>query len=166
MPEFTESIEIYAPAERTFEYLRDPTHLPEFVPSMTEATPLAGGSRVRVRGSGRALSADANGRWEVDHRKMRVTWGADGRDYHGSLTVSRAGQASRVDALLHFGEYTAEEIEPGGEREWQAVIGGELALALRALKAVIERGGAVVTPGAPARPASEGASSWSPPRER
>lgn len=151
MPDFTASIDIFAPADRVFDYISDVTHLPEYSPIVTRAESQPFSNRVQVRGEANGRPFDVGGIWRLDRAAMRVEWTADSNpDYGGSLGVTREGRACRVDGLLRFRVWTPEEIKQGGEREWQLLVQHDLEQTLHTLKEILERRGRVSTPAAAA----------------
>jgi hypothetical protein len=140
MPEFTASIDIFAPAERVFDYIRDVGNLPSFTPTMTHAELQADGRRVFVAGESGDGPYDVDGSWHEDRKDMRVTWGSDGdRDYCGSLQVVRNGRGSRVDALIRFAGFDhVDSPHKGSEKVWREAAEKGLAAALQNLKGLLE----------------------------
>lgn len=103
MPEIERSIEVDAPPERVFAYLRDVRHLPAFFEHMTHAEP-AGPGEVRVEADifGDGVGGEAG--WEVDEDARTIAWRSErpGSDYHGWLAVAERRDGSEVRLGLHM----------------------------------------------------------------
>lgn len=147
MPDFTASIDIHLAADHAFDYIRDVTLLPSYTPFISHAEALGVGDRVRVIGEASGRRFESAGEWRVDRQAMRIEWTADSNlDYGGSLTVTRVGHDSRVDALLSFRVWSQEQLKHHSEREWEKIIQSELDGVLHKLKRVLERRGPAVMP--------------------
>ena len=106
--EFEESMRIDAPAPQVFDFVSKVQNLPKYLPT-TRTAKLEPGGRVRVQGQAEGHSYDADGYLRADREHLRLEWGADERDYKGSLEVTPRGkQASEVRVHLSFHRSGAE----------------------------------------------------------
>ena len=94
--EFERTVTVNAAADAAFEFLTDPSNLPQYVATMVKAEPLSGGLlRVAADVQGRHEEGDAQIR--VDRAGRRMDWsGPSESGYSGWLQVSASGDASSV----------------------------------------------------------------------
>lgn len=90
---------VAADAAAVYDALRDPGQLAQFVPQLTAIEP-RGEEKVEVeaRYDGHAQHGEA---WlRTDDERRRVSWGAEGSDYHGWIQVDPDGEGSRLTLFL------------------------------------------------------------------
>ena len=102
MPEYTDKIEVAAPADAVFKFVSDIKNLPKYLPTVHNAHPQQG-ERVAVDGEANGHPYNSDGWFKVDHEGKTMTWGSDGEnDYSGKMTVSGSGDGATVTCALHF----------------------------------------------------------------
>jgi carbon monoxide dehydrogenase subunit G len=110
MPITDESIVIPVPPEEVFDYLNDPTHLPEFDATILTSE-LEGDGPVRVgsrfRGKSKILGRTFDWVVEVtenDRPTKQAIKSVEGKiDFTGTYTLTREGEGTRLDYRLESG---------------------------------------------------------------
>jgi uncharacterized protein YndB with AHSA1/START domain len=111
LPDFERQVTVAVDPDTAFDYVADPSHLPQFVATMTEARRQPGRQRTELH-----VAAEVNGRHEEGDTRFRadrwsrsVDWGTP-PDYRGSMRVHPAGEdGSRISLHLRVRD-------PRGER--------------------------------------------------
>lgn len=102
MSDYTDSIDVHAPADAVFRFVSDLENLPRYLPTVHQAQ-AQGTGRVALDGvaDGHPYHSDGWFRAEPDVRRLR--WGSDGEnDYSGQLEVAGSGSAAKVTCTLRF----------------------------------------------------------------
>jgi ribosome-associated toxin RatA of RatAB toxin-antitoxin module len=101
MPDFERSITVPVDPDTAFDYVSDPSHLPEFVATMTGARRRPGQQRSELH-----VTADVGGRHEEGDTRFRadrwsrsIDWGSH-PDYRGTMRVERSGETGSEISLL------------------------------------------------------------------
>lgn len=111
MPDFERSITVAVDPDTAFDYVSDPSHLPEFVATMTGARRRPGQQRselhVTAEVGGRREEGDT--RFRTDRWSRSVDWGSH-PDYRGTMRIEGAGEAgSRISLLLRIRDPRGEQ---------------------------------------------------------
>jgi uncharacterized membrane protein len=102
MPEYTDRIEVNAPADAVFAFVADVENLPKYLPTVHQAHS-QGGERIEVEGEANKHPYKSDGWFKVDQSGKAMTWGSDGEnDYSGKMKVSGDGSRATVECSLHF----------------------------------------------------------------
>ena len=102
MPDYTDSIDVTAPADAVFKFVSDVNNLPKYLPTVQGAKSQTG-ERVEVDGEANGHHYHSDGWFKVDAGAKTMTWGSDGEnDYSGKMTVSGDGSGSKVECSLRF----------------------------------------------------------------
>jgi len=101
MADYERTVELPAPADRTFASLADPANMPKYVAMMTTAEPKGGGTvHVAAEVQGRHEEGDAH--IHADRARRRLEWGGEGEGgYRGWLQVEPSGDGSTVTVHIH-----------------------------------------------------------------
>ncbi|MCW2665683.1 MAG: Polyketide cyclase/dehydrase [Frankiales bacterium] len=138
MSEHEASRVVQAPRDTVFALVADPARLPEWLPTVQEATPSLTGEGtevVDVEGEAGGSHYQDRGYWRPEAVQLRVEWGSPSRGgaaapYAGWLQVAdQAGGGCEVTAHLSFFD---ESVRPDG-------VEAGLAQALNALAGLVER---------------------------
>lgn len=102
MSEYSESIDVQAPAKTVFGFVSDVKNLPLYLPTVHQASRQTG-EQVALDGEANGHPYHSQGWFKTDEGAMRLRWGSDGEnDYSGELRVTASGNAARVTCTLHF----------------------------------------------------------------
>jgi uncharacterized membrane protein len=102
MPDYSDRIDVTAPADAVFKFVADINNLPKYLPTVHGAKP-QGTERVEVDGQANGHSYHSDGWFKVDESAKSMTWGSDGEnDYSGMMKVSGDGSKSQVECTLKF----------------------------------------------------------------
>jgi hypothetical protein len=104
MPDFERHVTVAVDPDTAFDYMADPSHLPDFVSTMTGARRDPGRERTRLH-----VSAEVSGRHEEGETRFRtdrwsrsIDWGST-PDYRGTMRVEPSGAtSSRISLLLRI----------------------------------------------------------------
>ena len=140
---YEQSTTISASPEEVFAHVSDVSHLPEFLPPITQASerPLSEGHRF-----------ENDGWFDADAAALTLAWGAQTeRTYSGRLTVTPDGDGSRVSVVLDFGEQGQDDRiqAQSGDRD---PLGEAFDATLQSLKNQVEGTGGEVVPPPPPGP--------------
>ncbi|WP_288799296.1 hypothetical protein ACF3NS_02080 [Arsenicicoccus cauae] len=137
MSEHRRTVTVHAPADVTFGYLRDPRHLPDFMPRMRRVEPHDDGTvtvtAVVTPDGTRELEVQGTAWLEVDQEARAMRWGSERHSYRGSLTVG--GDVARD---VERATESTVEISLSTEHGDPATIDAGLDRALEAIAARIE----------------------------
>ena len=102
MPEYTDTIDVSAPADAVFKFVSDVENLPKYLPTVHHAHPQAG-ERVEVEGEANGHAYNSDGWFKVDEASRTMSWGSDGEnDYSGKMTVTGDATSAKVACSLRF----------------------------------------------------------------
>ena len=102
MAEYTDRIDVAAPADAVFTFVSDIENLPKYLPTVHHAHPQTG-ERVEVDGEANGHPYHSDGWFKVDEAARTMTWGSDGEnDYSGRMSVTGDGSKSEVECSLKF----------------------------------------------------------------
>ncbi len=102
MAEYTDRIDVAAPADAVFKFVSDIGNLPKYLPTVHGAH-AQNGERVAVDGAANGHDYHSDGWFKVDESARTMTWGSDGEnDYSGRMTVSGDPKAATVECALRF----------------------------------------------------------------
>ncbi|MBV9784841.1 MAG: SRPBCC family protein [Acidisphaera sp.] len=102
MSDYTETIDVQAPAKTVFGFVSDVKNLPLYLPTVHQAS-RADAGHVAVEGEANGHPYHSEGWFKSDEGGMRLSWGSEGaNDYSGELRVTASGDAARVACTLHF----------------------------------------------------------------
>ena len=102
MPEYTDRIDVAAPADAVFSFVSNISNLPKYLPTVHEAHSEPH-ERVEVDGTANGHAYKSAGWFKVDQAGRTMTWGSDGaNDYSGRMSVSGEGDACKVECALQF----------------------------------------------------------------
>ena len=102
MPEYTDRIDVGAPADAVFAFISDVENLPKYLPTVQGAHS-HGTDRVEVDGKANGHPYASTGWFKVDPETKVMSWGSDGdNDYAGRMTVTGDAQAAEVACTLRF----------------------------------------------------------------
>lgn len=101
MADFERSATIHASADATYQYLADPTHMPEYVATMTRAEASRGG-HLHVAADVQGRQEEGEAMFEVDEAARRLEWGREGHEYHGWLAVTGLTGAPTSTVTIHL----------------------------------------------------------------
>lgn len=137
MSEHRRTVTVHAPADVTFGYLRDPRHLPDFMPRMRRVEPHDDGTvtvtAVVTPDGTRELEVQGTAWLEVDQEARAMRWGSERHSYRGSLTVG-----GDVDGDVERATESTVGISLSTEHGDPATIDAGLDRALEAIAARIE----------------------------
>ncbi|MTB71449.1 hypothetical protein GGG17_05590 [Arsenicicoccus sp. MKL-02] len=137
MSEHRRTVTVHAPADVTFGYLRDPRHLPDFMPRMRRVEPHDDGTvtvtAVVTPDGTRELEVQGTAWLEVDQEARAMRWGSERHSYRGSLTVG-----GDVGGDVERATESTVEISLSTEHGDPATIDAGLDRALEAIAARIE----------------------------
>lgn len=137
MSEHRRTVTVHAPADVTFGYLRDPRHLPDFMPRMRRVEPHDDGTvtvtAVVTPDGTRELEVQGTAWLEVDQEARAMRWGSERHSYRGSLTVG-----GDVERDVERATESTVEISLSTEHGDPATIDAGLDRALEAIAARIE----------------------------
>jgi len=146
MHEYHQSEKVQAPADKVFAFVSDIKNLPQYLPTVTSASPQQG-ERIRIQGEAGGHRYDSDGYFRVDKENKRLEWGSDGENnYSGWLEVKDSNQSNcEVAAHIQFDpkpELARKFDEQGGDRH--RVINEGIKNALASIKNLCEgKGGKV-----------------------
>ena len=103
MPDFERHVTVAVDPDTAFDFVADPSHLPDFVSMLTEARHEPGRQRTKLR-----VAAEVNGRREEGDTRFRadrwsrsIDWG-NPPDYRGTMRIVPAGNgSSRISLFIH-----------------------------------------------------------------
>ncbi len=102
MPDYTDQIDVAAPADAVFAFISDVANLPKYLPTVHGAHS-HGSDRVEVDGEANGHQYASTGWFKADPQAKLMSWGSDGQnDYAGKMTVTGDGSASTVACTLRF----------------------------------------------------------------
>ena len=102
MAEYTDRIDVAAPADAVFDFVSDIENLPKYLPTVHHAHPQTG-ERVEVEGAANGHAYNSDGWFKVDEAARTMTWGSDGEnDYSGRMSVKGDGSKAQVECSLKF----------------------------------------------------------------
>ena len=102
MPEYTDRIDVAAPADKVFRFVADVENLPRYLPTVHHAHPQRG-ERVEVDGEANGHKYNSDGWFKVDENTRTMSWGSDGEnDYSGKMVVSGDASHAKVECSLRF----------------------------------------------------------------
>jgi uncharacterized membrane protein len=145
MAEHASRIGIDRPAGEVFAFLSDIGHMPDYLPTVHEASPQGesheGEGRVVVAGEANGRPYRSDGWLRLDRAAGRMEWGSDGEnDYRGEMRVTpRGDRACEVEVHLHLTPRPMLERQltaQTGNAEYSVQEGVEAALA--SIKALCE----------------------------
>ncbi|MBV9735967.1 MAG: SRPBCC family protein [Acidisphaera sp.] len=129
MSDYTDSIDVHAPADAVFRFVSDVKNLPRYLPTVHQAK-AQGGERVALDGEANGHPYHSDGWFKAEPDARRLRWGSDGEnDYSGQLEVAAAGNASKVTCTLRFSP------KPEVAQQMQRLQGGRDAAIRDGLKA-------------------------------
>ncbi len=100
MAEYTDRIDVAAPADAVFAFVSDVENLPKYLPTVQHAH-MQPGERVEVDGEANGHAYASDGFFKVDAASRTMTWGSDGEnDYSGKMTVTGDASRSTVECSL------------------------------------------------------------------
>ena len=109
MAEYTDRIDVAAPADAVFGFVSDVANLPKYLPTMHDAH-TQGTDRVAVDGEANGHHYHSDGWFKVDQAGRSMSWGSDGEnDYSGKMKVTGDGSKSQVECALRFSPKPAIE---------------------------------------------------------
>ncbi len=83
MAEYTDRIDVAAPADAVFQFVSDVENLPKYLPTMHHAH-TQGAGRIEVDGEANGHAYHSDGWFKVDQAGRSMSWGSDGEnDYSG-----------------------------------------------------------------------------------
>ena len=110
MAEYTDRIDVAAPADAVFGFVSDVANLPKYLPTMHDAH-AQGPDRVAVDGEANGHHYHSDGWFKVDYAGRSMSWGSDGEnDYSGK----DEGDRGRVEVA---GRMRAAVLAEAGHRE-------------------------------------------------
>lgn len=128
MSEHRRTVTVHAPADVTFGYLRDPRHLPDFMPRMRRVEPHDDGTvtvtAVVTPDGTRELEVQGTAWLEVDQEARAMRWGSERHSYRGSLTVEgdvERATESTVGISLSTEHGDPATIDAGLDRALEAI---------------------------------------------
>ncbi|WP_289032401.1 hypothetical protein [uncultured Arsenicicoccus sp.] len=132
MSEHRRTVTVHAPADVTFGYLRDPRHLPDFMPRMRRVEPHDDGTvtvtAVVTPDGTRELEVQGTAWLEVDQEARAMRWGSERHSYRGSLTVGgdvardvERATESTVEISLRTEHGDPATIDAGLDRALEAI---------------------------------------------
>ena len=102
MAEYSDRIDVSAPADAVFTFVSDIENLPKYLPTVHHAHPQAN-ERVEVEGEANGHPYNSDGFFKVDQASRTMSWGSDGEnDYSGKMTVTGDGSKAQVECSLRF----------------------------------------------------------------
>ena len=102
MAEYSDRIDVAAPADAVFAFISDIRNLPKYLPTVNGAHAHST-DRVEVDGTANGHQYASTGWFKSDPATRLMSWGSDGQnDYAGKMTVQGDGQASQVECTLRF----------------------------------------------------------------
>ena len=100
MAEYSDRIDVQAPAESVFAFVSNVENLPKYLPTVHHAHPQSG-ERVEVEGEANGHAYSSDGWFKVDEASRTMTWGSDGEnDYSGKMSVTGDGSRATVECSL------------------------------------------------------------------
>jgi hypothetical protein len=100
MPEYEQTGMIMVEPDTLFEYLSDVTHLPDYLPVITEAQQ-PGPDQAEVTADIHGTEQHAQGWLRVDGLDRRMEWGTPDSGYHGWLVVDDDDTEDRSIVTIH-----------------------------------------------------------------
>ena len=102
MAEYTDRIDVAAPADAVFTFVSDIENLPKYLPTVHGAH-TQGVARVEEDGKANGHDYHSDGWFKVDQASRTMTWGSDGEnDYSGKMAVTGDASQSSVTCSLRF----------------------------------------------------------------
>ena len=102
MAEYSDRIDVAAPADAVFAFISDIGNLPKYLPTVHGAH-AHGTDRGEVDGTANGHRYASTGWLKSDPATRLMSWGSDGKnDYAGKMSVQGDGQASQVECTLRF----------------------------------------------------------------
>ncbi len=158
---YEDSTTISASPQEVFAYVSDVSHLPDYLPPITEASsrPLAEGTEtdpdvqdatgVHLVGEIKGQQFENDGWFLADESARTLRWGAQTeRTYSGRLEVTEDGDGARLSVHLDFGPGSPDDAiqEQSGDRD---PVHEALGATLQSVKQQVEGTGGKVTPPEP-----------------
>ena len=132
MAEYTDRIDVAAPADAVFQFVSDVKNLPKYLPTMHHASP-QGSERVEVDGEANGHQYHSDGWFKVDQAGHSMSWGSDGEnDYSGKMKVTGDASRSQVECALRFSP------KPDIEKSMEKNQGGPTAAMTDGLRASLQ----------------------------
>ncbi len=102
MPDYSDHIDVAAPADAVFAFISDIANLPKYLPTVHGAHS-HGVDRVEVDGQANGHQYASTGWFKADSEARQMSWGSDGQnDYAGKMAVTGDGSAAQVTCTLRF----------------------------------------------------------------
>jgi uncharacterized protein YndB with AHSA1/START domain len=102
MGQFEASKTVQAPPQQVFEFISNPSNLPQYLPTVHNAQP-QGQERVRVQGEAAGHHYDSDGFYHIDQNSMHMEWGSDGENaYRGWMQVQDQDSGSSAQVTVHL----------------------------------------------------------------
>ncbi len=106
MAEYSDRIDVAAPADAVFAFISDIGNLPKYLPTVHGAH-AHGTDRVEVDGTANGHQYASTGWFKSDPATRLMSWGSDGEnDYAGKMTVQGDDTMSQVECTLRFSPTT------------------------------------------------------------
>lgn len=123
LAELEKTFFVLTSADRAFDFLSDPPHLPDYVPALRldESAAVDGESDLDADLVGRAGAPEAG--FTADRATRRISWGAPSPGYGGSIEIA-AGTASTATITLRLhprADADADEVTRVFEASIQAI---------------------------------------------
>ncbi len=121
MPTYERSVTVAAEPDKLFAYLSEVSNLPSYFEQMDTAE-RTDGEAVHTTATietedGEERQVEGEAWFRVLESERRIEWGSEGpNDYHGSLTVSEAGDGCEVAVTISTARVESDEIDKGLER--------------------------------------------------
>jgi ribosome-associated toxin RatA of RatAB toxin-antitoxin module len=122
MSDYQHSVEIMAPAQSVYEFVSDPEHLPEFLPTLKEAH-ATHGDQIELKASVAGHEYATTGELHLDPDEREMHWGSEEGSYRGQLKVTGDDNGCKLSVRLDFktGEETEEKIKERSPDEKQTI---------------------------------------------
>ena len=109
MSDYTDSIDVHAPADAVFRFVSDVKNLPRYLPTVHQAH-AEGRERVALDGVADGHPYHSDGWFKAEPDARRLRWGSDGEnDYAGQLEVTPSSNSAKVTCTLRFNPKPATE---------------------------------------------------------
>lgn len=102
MKEYEQTRRIQAAPDAVFGFVSDVENLPDYLPTVSNAT-IEHGESIRVQGEADGHHYDDTGFFHIDKPKQRMEWGSDGdSNYGGWLEVRGDANAAVSEVTVHI----------------------------------------------------------------
>ena len=111
MPDFERSQQLPVDVSTAYDYLSDPSHLPDFIATMSSARQAGPDGLLHVTAEVHGRHEEGDAAFRADPGSRTISWGDAAADYHGSIQVHALDQTT---SSAHLALHTRDDAERRG----------------------------------------------------